>query len=106
MADDANNAILVWATRAEFEKIEAALKRLDLPPTQVLIEASIIEVTLSDDLKYGLQWAFRDGSRRGLVGAGVVGQVPSGATGGFSYTLTDSLGKVRATLPALSHRVL
>jgi len=106
MADDANNAILVWATRAEFEKIEAALKRLDLPPTQVLIEASIIEVTLSDDLKYGLQWAFRDGSRRGLVGAGVVGQVPSGATGGFSYTLTDSLGKVRATLNALAAKSL
>lgn len=106
MADDANNAILVWATRAEFEKIEAALKRLDLPPTQVLIEASIIEVTLSDDLKYGLQWAFRDGSRSGLVGAGVVGQVPSGATGGFSYTLTDSLGKVRATLNALAAKSL
>jgi len=106
MADEANNAILVWSTRGEFEKIEAALKRLDLPPTQVLIEASIIEVTLGDDLKYGLQWAFNDSARHGLLGSGVVGQLPKAATGGFSYTLTNSLGTVRATLNALAAKSL
>jgi general secretion pathway protein D len=106
MADDANNSILVWASRAEFEKIETALKRLDVPPTQVLIEASIIEVTLGDDLKYGLQWAFNDSARHGLLGSGVVGQLPKAATGGFSYTLTNSLGTVRATLNALAAKSL
>src|SRR5665647_629270 len=60
MADEINNAVLIYGTRGEFEKIEITLKRLDVPPTQVLIEASIIEVTLTDDLKYGLQWTFTD----------------------------------------------
>jgi len=106
MADTLNNSILVWSTTGEFQKIESTLKRLDLPPTQVLIEATIIEVTLSDDLKYGLQWAFLDSSRRGLSGTGVVGQVPGAATGGFSYTLTDSLSRVRATLNALADKSL
>ena len=46
VADELNNAILVYSTTAQFERIEDALRRLDVPPTQVLIEASIIEVTL------------------------------------------------------------
>ena len=45
MADELNNSILVWSTRAEFQKIESTLKRLDQPPTQVLIDASIIELS-------------------------------------------------------------
>ncbi|MCD6663083.1 MAG: type II secretion system secretin GspD [Comamonas sp.] len=105
MPDTQNNSILVWSTGVEFGKIEATLKRLDVPPTQVLIEASIIEVTLSDDLKYGLQWAFSDTHRRG-PGTGVVGALATGATGGFSYTLKDTLGNMRVTLNALAAKSL
>ena len=105
MADEQNNSILVWSTRADFQKIEASLKRLDVPPTQVLIEASIIEVTLGDDLKYGLQWAFSD-SHRGGPGRGVVGALPANSTGGFSYTLKDTLGNMRVTLNALAAKSL
>lgn len=105
MPDEQNNSILVWSNRAEFQKIEATLKRLDLPPTQVLIEASIIEVTLGDDLKYGLQWAFSD-THRGGPGNGLIGALPSAATGGFSYTLKDTLGNMRVTLNALAAKSL
>ncbi|MGB6100894.1 MAG: secretin N-terminal domain-containing protein, partial [Comamonas sp.] len=105
MADEQNNSILVWSTGTEFEKIESTLKRLDLPPTQVLIEASIIEVTLNDDLKYGLQWAFTDSHRRG-AGAGLIGSIPGASSGGFSYTLKDSLGNMRVTLNALAAKSL
>ena len=73
VADDLNNSILVWGTRAEFSKIEATLKRLDLPLTQVLIEASIIEVTLDDTLEYGLKWSFSGDAQSGYSGIGNVG---------------------------------
>jgi general secretion pathway protein D len=114
MADEINNAVLVYGTRGEYEKIEMTLKRLDVPPTQVLIEASIIEVTLNDDLKYGLQWAFTDKARHGLNGTGVLssvanllgGTVLGGPPAGFSYTLTNSLGDVRAVLNALADKSL
>jgi len=78
MADEINNAVLVYGARSEYEKIEATLKRLDVPPTQVLIEASIIEVTLTDDLKYGLQWVFSDTARgsAGLLGTGMLSTAP------------------------------
>lgn len=109
MADELNNSVLVWGTRAEYAKIEATLKRLDLPPTQVLIEASIVEVTLNDDLKYGLQWAFNDSrTTTGYTGSGMLSSNTSTAgafaspLGGFSYTLRNTAGNVRAILNALS----
>ena len=110
IADELNNAVVVYSLPGEYGKIEASLKRLDLPPTQVLIEASIIEVTLGDDLQYGLQWYFTDKARGGLVGTGVLSSLPGGALGpalaGFSYTLRNSLGEVRAVLNALAEKSL
>ncbi len=111
MSDDLNNTVLVWGTRTEFAKIEATLKRLDLPPTQVLIEASIIEVTLTDDLRYGLQWAFSDSrTTTGYTGAGQLSSSTDSTsqfaipTSGFSYTLRNGAGAVRAVLSALSSK--
>lgn len=110
IADDINNAVLVYGTAAEYSKVEVTLKRLDVPPTQVMIEASIIEVTLTDDLKYGLQWIFDDKARNGLNGKGVLstaaGAALNATPAGFSYTLRNSLGNVRAVLNALAEKSL
>ena len=110
MADEINNAILVYGSRSEFDKIQNTLKRLDVPPTQVLIEASIIEVTLNDDLKYGLQWVFSDKTRGGLSGNGTLSNLSGGVLGaaaaGFSYSLSNSLGDVRAVINALADKSL
>lgn len=54
-----NNSLLIMATTSEYGVIEATLKRLDVVPIQVLIEASIAEVTLTDDLRFGLQWSYQ-----------------------------------------------
>lgn len=116
MADELNNSVIVWGTSAEYERIEAALKRLDVPPTQVLIEASIIEVTLNDTLRYGLEWSFNgSGGGGGRTGSGQLtgSNNTSGGTGsglgdvlgaGFSYTVRNSAGNVRAVLNALSSK--
>ncbi|QIL43012.1 type II secretion system secretin GspD [Acidovorax sp. HDW3] len=116
MADELNNSILVWSTRAEFLKIESTLKRLDLPPTQVLIDASIIEVTLNDSLQYGLQWAFSGGTGGGRTGIGQLstgsnnpnnsGSLNVAAGSGFSYSLINSAGNVRVVLNALASQDL
>ncbi|MBK9441160.1 MAG: type II secretion system secretin GspD [Comamonadaceae bacterium] len=112
IADEINNAVLVYGTRGEFEKVQITLRRLDVPPTQVLIEASIIEVTLNDDLKYGLQWIFTDSARgsAGLAGTGVLstaaGAVFGSTPAGFSYSLRNSAGDVRAVLNALADKSL
>jgi general secretion pathway protein D len=110
IADEINNTVLVFGTKQEFEKIESTLKRLDVPPTQVLIEASIIEVTLNDELKYGLQWVFNDPARGGLSGLGTLsnaaGAVFGATPAGFSYSLSNSAGDVRGVLNALADKSL
>ena len=107
VADELNNSVLVWSTKAEFNKIESTLKRLDLPLTQVLIEASIIEVTLDDSLQYGLQWTFSGDARAGYSGVGAVGgALSAAATNGFSYALSNGAGKLKATLSALASKSL
>ena len=62
IADRDNNALLILANGAEYEKIEEAIKRLDVVPRQVLVEVTIAEVTLSGALSYGLEWYFNNGS--------------------------------------------
>lgn len=58
-ADVANNALIIAATGQEYGRIEAALQKLDIVPLQVLIEATIAEVTLSNELSFGLQYFFK-----------------------------------------------
>jgi general secretion pathway protein D len=110
MADEINNVVLVYGHKKEYEKIEITLKRLDIPPTQVLIEASIIEVTLTDELKYGLQWVFSDPARGGLSGLGMLSTAAGAAfastPAGFSYSLSNSAGDVRAVVNALADKSL
>ena len=110
MADELNNSVLVWSTRNEFNKIETTLKRLDLPLTQVLIEASIIEVTLGDGLEYGLQWAFSGDARSGYRGTGQISGLDGGVLGGlskgFTYQLSNSAGALKAVLNGLASKSL
>lgn len=62
IADRDNNSLLILANGAEYEKIEEAIKRLDVVPRQVLVEVTIAEVTLNGALSYGLEWYFNNGS--------------------------------------------
>lgn len=52
-----NNSLLILASPSEYTVIEAALKRLDIVPIEVLIEASIAEVTLTDGMQFGINWS-------------------------------------------------
>lgn len=111
-ADTENNALLIWASSQQYERVLAALRQIDVPKRQVLIEAIIAEVTLADELQYGLQWFFKNnrvgGQYTGFGSQGLDGTSATigdnGALGeaGFSYALTDSAGLVRALLTTLA----
>ena len=77
IADKDNNAIVILATQSEYALIESAIKKLDLAPRQVMIEAKIARVTLSGTFKLGLNWAFQNGLRIGV--GNVVGVNPAAA---------------------------
>src|SRR5205823_9922246 len=56
LANRRNNALLIYATPSEYAVIEGMLRKIDIIPLQVLIEATIAEVTLNDTLNYGTQF--------------------------------------------------
>lgn len=57
-AVEESNSILVLATSPQWESIRRVIERLDTIPLQVHIEAKILQVTLNDQLRYGVQWYF------------------------------------------------
>jgi len=56
IANRRNNALLIYATPSEYAIIEGMLRKIDIIPLQVMIEATIAEVTLNDTLNYGTQF--------------------------------------------------
>jgi general secretion pathway protein D len=93
IADEKKNALVILATSAEYRMIEATLKRLDITPLQVLIEVTIAEVGLIDDLRYGLQWFFESGDVSATFSSLASGAVAS-AFPGFSFVFAGSNARV------------
>ncbi len=99
IADTDNNSILVLASQEDYRSIEAAIRRLDVAPRQVLIEATIAEVTLSNNLNYGVRW-FLERSNWEL---GFNAPVPSGASGeGLAFAFLDDTSSVTAFFDLLA----
>lgn len=65
--DDQSNAILVYGTEREQGTVEAMLRKIDILPLQVRIDAVIAEVTLNDALQYGTQFFFKSGGINGIL---------------------------------------
>jgi general secretion pathway protein D len=68
-ADAANNSILVYSNQEDYRVVERALRDIDRPKLQVAIDATVAEVTLTNDLQYGVQF-FLSGKN---VSGGVLG---------------------------------
>lgn len=111
IADRDNNALLILANAAEYEKIEEAIKKLDVVPRQVLVEVTIAEVTLNGELNYGLEWFFSHNSSVSgmLFNANSNNRaLPSDPTGTLTPRLPFSMvwrgagGDINAVLSALA----
>jgi general secretion pathway protein D len=54
-ADSVNNTLLIYADQGNYRIIESTLQQVDQPQLQVAIDATIAEITLTDELSYGVQ---------------------------------------------------
>jgi general secretion pathway protein D len=77
--DEQNNSVMIYATQDEEERIDAMLRKIDILPLQVRIDATIAEVTLNSQLQYGTQFFFRSGGINGILNNTSV-STPLGAT--------------------------
>ena len=99
--DQNRNALIIYTTLEKYKKLESLLKQLDIMPVQVLIEATVAEVTLTDTLKYGLEWFLKNDSQdqtsilRTMKGLGL-------GSGGLDYSFITDSGKFMLFLNALA----
>jgi general secretion pathway protein D len=82
--------------------MQTALAQLDVAATQVVIEASIVEVTLTDSTKYGLEYSAEGSLGGGWSGVArqALGVIAPGS--GFSYSVVNGSGDIRIVLNALA----
>jgi type II secretion system protein D len=117
-ADEITNSLIILATPADYSFIEETIKKLDVLPRQVVIEALIAEIKLTDDLTFGFAWSLKtdinfsmkpfdnpvdlDG-RMGQRSSSLSGDGAANLSGsGFAFLATDPSGIVRARLEALA----
>lgn len=100
MADAVNNSVVIYANQENYRIIERALNQLDRPRMQVAIDLTIAEVTLNDQLNYGVQF-FLGHTLAGINSSGT----STVSAGGGPVTAFNSSGTslpLQSTLPGFN----
>jgi general secretion pathway protein D len=87
-ADVTNNAVLVYANAESQRVVEQTIRQIDRPQRQIAIEATIAEVTLNDQLNYGVQFFLA--SRKGSISNTISGVSPSSTGLDLPATAVDA----------------
>ncbi|MGY8706272.1 type II secretion system secretin GspD [Bradyrhizobium sp. 18BD] len=100
-ADVTNNAVLVYANQEAQRIVEQTIRQIDRPQRQIAIEATIAEVTLNNQLNYGVQFFLA--SQKGSISNTISG-ISNSATIGSNTEATSNA--VNAAAGALLGRAL
>jgi general secretion pathway protein D len=100
-ADDNKNIIVIMALPETYKNILVLLKELDTPTKQVLIETTIAELTLTDELKYGVEWYITNTLQGGAYSLGTLGSL--GVTpSGLAYQFASATSNFKGIMSALA----
>ena len=103
IADEGSNSLITLATPDDYVLIQETVKKLDIVPRQVMIEVLISEITLGDDLEFGLQWSVKSRVDSGFVNYGFQTKASDDTTSqGFTFLGIDKTGLIRNYLRALA----
>lgn len=100
--DEATNSLVIKASPQDFLQIKKVIERIDTIPRQVMIQVMVAEITLTDNLQYGVEWWLKNrraplGLDTGLVapaGNPVISVPGGGAAGGLNLLLLNSAGDI------------
>lgn len=99
--DSRSNSLIFYSTGKRYQSLLPMIKRLDVMPKQILLEATIAEVTLTDELSMGLEFAIRNGA----FGYGTSGALGVSTMGGFNLGYNNGFDKVLAQFMAKDNRI-
>ncbi len=104
-----NDMIVIYDYPENVAKAEAVIREVDVRPRQVLVEATVMSVKLTEDMEFGIDWNLLSGIQvdtdRIVTGDGYGTPIQTvgftGERGGRGLTVGFSAGNVRAALTAL-----
>ena len=91
---DQNNAILIYGTPQELDTVENTLRKIDVVPLQVRIDATIAEVDLNNNLEYGTQFFFKQAGASTSNNTGSVASSTAALTGTATNATSSGTGGV------------
>ncbi|WP_417392163.1 hypothetical protein [Gimesia sp.] len=102
------DSILVRDYPEVLEEVDRLLEKMDIPPMQVVIEAMILNVTLNDDMKFGVNFAMLGDNNKSLLvdGNGNTLNNSSGFPGSGSTSIVPPTGQFIADLAGLKYGFL
>ena len=92
IADERTNSLLVFANDEDMKMIQKIIDELDVVLAQVLIEAIILEVNLTDGKNAGISFIQNESTRGQATGAGGNNVLSSAASGFLSGSTTSTNG--------------
>ncbi|MGR4866932.1 type II secretion system secretin GspD [Caulobacter sp. LARHSG274] len=101
--DKDSNTLIVRAPAARWMGLQQTLAEIDRPPAQVMIEASIIEVSLTNDFRFGVDWSAVGDSGK-LTGSSIYNEGGAIAPKFPGFSITYLGGDIDAAVNALGSR--
>ena len=105
VADEATNSLLVRANPRDYRQLLATINQLDAVPLQVMINAVIAQVTLTDATRFGVDWSRVAANAPTDISTNTsTSFLPNSGLGGLLFTksFVDGAARVEATLEAIA----
>lgn len=100
-ADDRKNMVIILSKPDVYRNMLNVFQALDIPARQVLIEATIVELSLTDELKYGVEWFVKNTWNGDSYSVGTLGNLGLSKLG-LSYSFLSQTGQFAALISALA----
>ncbi|MBM88406.1 MAG: type II secretion system protein GspD [Gammaproteobacteria bacterium] len=104
VADEATNSLLIRSTARDYRQLLTTISQLDVVPLQVMVNAVIAQITLTDDTRFGVDWSriANDAVLDPISTSGVTDFAPNLGGLMFSKGFIDGSARVEATLEAIA----
>jgi general secretion pathway protein D len=90
VVDDISNRLIIQSTAADYEFLLETIQQMDVMPRQVVIDARVFEVDLTDDLSVGLGTTLQGRSGNGSGSVFGINLVPNSENTSFSGSFTGA----------------
>lgn len=99
--DERSNSLIFYTDGSTYQSLLPIVERMDIMPKQILLDATIAEVTLTDEFEQGFEFAMRNGS----FGYGTLGAFGVDGISGFQMNWSDGMDQIIGRLSATTSLV-